>query len=70
MVSERATIGTLEAIASAAGVSSLDGHSVKEFHARVKRRATEELIADFADTNPAASRVKALLDAMDRGDAP
>ncbi len=63
---ERATVATLEEIASAAGVTSLNGMPVAEFHDRRKRRETEELIADFADTNAtAATHVRALLDRLD-----
>ena len=64
---ERATIGTLEAVAAAAGVTSLDGMPIAEFHDRRKRIETEALIADFADVNPtAATHVKALLEKLDR----
>lgn len=63
---ERATIATLEAVAAKAGVTSLEGMPIAEFHDRRKRVETEELIADFADVNPtAATHVKALLEKLD-----
>lgn len=67
LASERALLDTIEAIASQAGVSQIEGFSVREFFERRKRETSEELVRDFADTNPRmASDVKAAWDKLDR----
>ncbi len=63
VATERALMATVQEIAAGLGVVTLNGMPVREFFERRKTQETEELIADFADVNPAAaSHVKALWD--------
>jgi hypothetical protein len=65
--SEHALLDTIEAIASEAGVSRIEGFPVREFFERRKGEKSEHLVADFADTNPRmASEVKAAWDKLNR----
>jgi hypothetical protein len=67
VASEQALIDTIEAIATNAGVSQIEGFPVREFFERRKREKGEQLVSDLADANPTlASEVKAAMDKLDR----
>jgi hypothetical protein len=64
---ENAVVETLEAIASAAGVAEIKGQSIRDWFEMRKHTIAQELVADFADTNPKlASQIKSAWDSLDR----
>jgi hypothetical protein len=50
--STEALVKTVEAVASALGVSQIQGMPIQEFHGRRKQAIAEEVVAGLADGNP------------------
>ena len=63
--SEHALISTIEELASACGIQTLQGLPVVEYFQGKKQQHAEHLVADFADMNPSfATSMKKTWDAM------
>ena len=69
LASEHALISTIEELATACGIQTLQGLLVMNYFQRAKQQHSEHLVADFADMNPTfASSMKKAWDAMNESE--